>query len=112
MLPTRGANQGENRREAAAPAREVCLEAQQQIAAQGTPDLPADGIGAMSEKAGELEGLLDLFEEHFDIPAQTVEVGYAARVPVHIVGEEFHFALEPHLVLGGRLPSPVLCLVH
>ena len=47
MLPTRGANQGENRREAAALAREVCLE--------------ADGVGDMSEKAGELEGLLDLF---------------------------------------------------
>jgi len=93
-LPECRANQGEKPSEAAGPTREECLKAQQQVAKQGAPNLPANGIGAVSEKVSELKGLLDLLEEDLDVPARAVEVGHAARTPVHVIGEKFHFPLD------------------
>src|ERR1035437_6202714 len=93
-LPKTRANQSEKPGEAASPARKECLVAQQQVAKQSTPDLPAHSIGTVAEKIREFEGLLDLFEEHFDIPATTIKVGDTARAPLHIVSQELHFPLD------------------
>jgi len=92
-LPKSGANQSEKPGEAASPARKECLIAQQQIAKQCTPDLPAHSISAVTQKICKLEGLLDLLEEHFDIPATTIKIGDTARAPLHIVCQELHFPL-------------------
>ncbi len=81
-LPKSRADQSEKPGEAASPARKECLIAQQQVAKQGTPDLPADGVGTVTEKVRKFEGLLDLLEEHFDIPATTIKVGDTARAPL------------------------------
>lgn len=40
--------------------------AQQHVDQQRSPNLPADGVGAVADKAAELEGLFDQLEEHFD----------------------------------------------
>lgn len=76
------------------PRREERLEAQQQIAEQGAPDLPTDGICTVAQKVGEFEGLLDLLEKDFNGPAGTVKIGNAAGALVHIIGEEFHLSLD------------------
>ena len=39
--------------------------AQQHIDEQRRPHLPADGIGAVAQEVGQLEGLLDLLEEGY-----------------------------------------------
>ena len=94
MLPKRGAKEGEKAGEAACPTREIGLEAQEQIAKQGAPDLPAHGIGAVAQKIGQLECLFDLLEEDLDGPARAVKIGHTAGTPVQIVGEELHLALD------------------
>src|SRR5690606_2898785 len=93
-LPKGGTNQGKYSSKATGPARRPGLEAQKQIAKQGTPNLPAYGIGTVTEKIGELEGLFDLFEEDFDGPPGTIEVGHAPGTPFHIVGKELHLAFN------------------
>ena len=65
-LPKSRANQSEKPGEAASPARKECLIAQQQVAKEGAPDLPAHCISTVPEKIREFERLLDLLEEHFD----------------------------------------------
>lgn len=55
------------------PLADVRRVAQQHIEQQRGTHLPADGVGAVTEEVTELECLLHLFEEHFDVPAGTVE---------------------------------------
>jgi hypothetical protein len=55
--------------------------------------LPSHGVGVVTQEVGELEGLFDLLEEGFDRSTAAVKVGHALRAPLHVVGEEFHFAL-------------------
>ena len=93
-LPKSRANQGEKPGKAASPARKERLIAQQQVAKQGTPDLPAHSISTVTKKIREFESLLDLLEEYFDIPATTIKVGDAACAPLHIVCQELHFPLD------------------
>ncbi len=49
----------------------------------------------MPQEVGEIERLLDLLEEHLDLPAAVVEVGHAGGRPFHVVGEELHLAFLP-----------------
>jgi len=62
----------------------------EQMDQQPHPDLPPNGIGAVAEKVGELKRLLDLFEEHLDIPAAAVELSDRPRAPLQVVGHEDH----------------------
>lgn len=94
MLPKSGANQREYPGEAADPARNPGLEAQQQIAKQGTPNLPAHSISTVAQKVSQLESLFNLLEEDFDFPAGAIEIGHAAGTPIHVVGEELHLTLD------------------
>lgn len=54
------------------------------------PDLPPNGVGAVAEEVGELKRLLDLLEEHLDIPAAAVEFSDRPRAPLQVVGHEDH----------------------
>ena len=46
---------------------------QQHVDQQRAPYLPAHRVGRVSQKVSELQGLLNLFEKHFDLPACFVE---------------------------------------
>jgi hypothetical protein len=52
---------------------------------QCCPNLPSDGVLAVSDKSCELEGLLDLLEEDLDGPAGLIEIGDRAWRPIQIV---------------------------
>src|SRR5450631_1240322 len=53
----------EESREAMRPFRNITQVTQQHIHQQGDPDLPAHGVGVVAEEVGQLQCLLDLFEE-------------------------------------------------
>ncbi len=72
FLPQRAAQEREEAGEAVAPRGQEGLVAQQQIAQGSAPDLPAHGVGAVTQEVGELEGLFDLLEEGFDRPTAKV----------------------------------------
>lgn len=93
-LPECGADQCEKPRKATSPTREESLEAQQQIAKQSRPDLPANSISTMAKEIGKFERLLDLFEEDLNGPTGAVEISYAAGTPLHVVREEFHLTFN------------------
>src|SRR5882672_8924094 len=69
FLPQRRAQQRKEPGEAVAPLAEPGAEAQQEIQQQCRPYLPAHRVGRVAQKVGQLERLLDLLEEHFDLPA-------------------------------------------
>ncbi len=64
------------------------MRAQGHVEQECRPELPADGLLAVTQEVAELEGLFDLLEEHFDAPARLIEVAYAAGTPFEIVGDE------------------------
>jgi len=79
------------------PAMEQRLEAQRHVEPERQPDLPAQSVGAVADKVAQLQGLLDLLEEDFDLPAAAVEIGHGRRRPREIVGEKLqhrHHAVE------------------
>ena len=47
----------------------------------------------MAQKAAQLQRLLDLLEEHLDLPAALVKLGDARRRPFQVVRQELHLAL-------------------
>lgn len=69
--------------------------AYQQVGQQTGPDLPAHGISVMAEKVGQLHGLLDLLEEHLDVPSATVEFGHGPGAPGEVVGQELQLPIFP-----------------
>ena len=105
--PERRAAHRPQPRKAPRPAAHMREVAQQHIAQQRAPELPAHGIGAVAQKVGQLQGLLDLLEEALDLPAAPVEFGHAARGPREVVGEENHLPLPAiHLHPGHHAPQP------
>jgi len=70
----------------------------------------------MSQKAAELEALLDLFEKHFDVPAAAIEITHRARTPHKVVGDQHHhspFIVDFHPGLNPPDPHAfVLSLEH
>src|SRR5208282_2421315 len=95
VLPECRADQGEEPGEAVIPLSEPGAEAQQDISQQGGPDLPFDGIGAVAQEVGQLEGLFEFLEECFDAPAAAIEVGNGLGAPNEMVGQENHFTRFP-----------------
>src|SRR5512137_1914351 len=81
FLPQGRAQQGKEAGETVRPLAEPGAEAQQNIGQERGPDLPLHGVGAVAEEVGQLEGLLDLLEEHLDLPAAAVKVGDGLRAP-------------------------------
>ena len=62
-----------------------CHEAQQQVRQQCSPDLPAHGVLVMAEEIRQLEGLLDLLEEHLHTPAALVKLADGEGRPFKVV---------------------------
>src|ERR1017187_4945486 len=74
FLPERRAEQGEEPGETVAPASQPGAEAQQHISQQSRPDLPAHGVGGVTQKVGQLQGLFEFLEEGFDAPTAAIEI--------------------------------------
>ena len=93
------------------PSGEITQIAQQNVSQQRRPHLPAHRIGVVPQKIRQLQGLLDLLEKHFDLPAAAVEVGDGARAPLQVVGQKHHLPFHvldlhqrhhpPHQLRGG-----------
>ncbi len=47
----------------------------------------------MTREVGGLGGVFDLLEEVSERPTAALKAGHALHTPLHVVGEEFHFAL-------------------
>jgi hypothetical protein len=71
--PQNGSDNGEQSGKAVLPGMREGQIADQQVSQQSGPDLPLNRIGIMTKKVGQLNGLLDLLEKHFDIPSAPVE---------------------------------------
>jgi len=96
-VPSERAHESEQPSEAVRPAMKECLETQQHVEQQSGPDLPAHGVGTVADEVAQLQGLLDLFEEHLDLPAAAVKVGDGGWGPLEVVGQKRHhhlFAVE------------------
>lgn len=89
-VATSGAQEAKEPGEVVHPAAGPSEEAQQDKDEQSHPDLPVDGVGAVAEEVGQLQGLLDLIEERFDLPAATVQIGDTGVAPYEVIGEELH----------------------
>ena len=106
FLPQGRAQQRKEPRETVAPLAEPSTETQQHIGQQRRPHLPAHGVGRVAQEVRQLEGLLELFEEHFNLPAAPVEVGDGLRAPRQVVGQENHLAdFTVHLDPGHDAPQ-------
>jgi len=60
----------------------------QQVSAQGAPDLDAHSVGRIAEEAVQAQVLLDPPKEQFDLPAAFVQQGDGQRGQVELVGDE------------------------
>ena len=84
--------QGEEPGERVIPAAHHAQKAHQDVEQQRGPDLPADRVGTVAQEIAQLQALLDLFEEHFDLPAAAIQIGHTAGAPREIVGQKLHLA--------------------
>ena len=60
----------------------------EQINGNGDPDLGANGVGPGAVKGFDAQMLLDPFEEEFDLPAATIELGDGQRRNGEVVGQK------------------------
>ncbi len=74
--PERRSQQREEPGKRVAPAAHHAKKAHQDVKQQRRPDLPADRVGAVAQKIAQLQALLDLFKEHFDLPAAAIQIGH------------------------------------
>ena len=74
--------------------------AQKQMHQQSHPHLPAHGVGAVAEEVRKLKCLLDLFEEHLDVPASPVKADDFLLTEAHIRADD------------GNPILPILTITH
>ena len=91
--PERRSQQREEPGERVAPGADHAQKAHQDVEQQRRPDLPTDRVGAVAQEIAQLQALLDLLKEHFDLPAATIQISHTAGTPMNIVGQELHLAL-------------------
>src|SRR5258705_5556024 len=75
------------------PATDHAEKAHQDVEQQCRPDLPADRICAVAQEIAQLQALLDLFKEHFDLPAAAIQISHTGGAPLEIVSQKLHLAL-------------------
>src|SRR5690242_17113732 len=66
FLPKGRAQQCKQTDETVAPATDKGAKAQQHLHQQRRPDLPAHGVGIVSQEIGQLQTLFKLFKKYFD----------------------------------------------
>src|ERR1700751_2767535 len=90
--PERGSYQREEPRKGVVPAAHHAQKTHQDVEQQRRPDLPTDRVGAVAQEIAQLQALLDLFEEHFDLPPTAIQIGHTAGAPTEMVGQKLHLA--------------------
>ena len=70
----------------------LAYDGDQRINTDGNPDLGFDSVFGVAVKAFDVEVLFDPFEEEFDTPAGTIELGDGESGQIKVVGEEDEFA--------------------
>ena len=98
FLPESGSDEREETRKAVIPSAEESLVLEQDVGEESGPDLPAPkafGVGVVAQEVSKLEGLLDLFEESFDLPATAIPIGHGCGAP---------WQKCPRLILRSSLP--------
>src|SRR6516162_8374522 len=91
--PERRSQQSEEPGKRVTPAADHAHKAHQDVEQQCRPDLPANRVGAVAQEIAQLQALLDLLKEHFNLPAATIQISHTASAPPHIVGQKLHLAL-------------------
>src|SRR6201987_4735198 len=91
--PERGSYQREEPGERVVPAAHHTQKTHQYVAQQCRPDLPADRVGAVAQEIAQLQALLDLFKEHFDLPAPAIQISHTGGAPLEVVSQKLHLAL-------------------
>src|ERR1019366_706125 len=90
-----------------APLTYPSAEPQEHIGQERCPYLPAHRIRIVSQEIGQLEGLFDLFEEHFDLPPAPIQINNRLRTPFQVVRQKLHLPPLPiHLDQGHYPPYP------
>src|SRR5712672_2010047 len=84
--PERGAQQREEPGKGVIPATDHGQKAHQHVEQQGRPDLPADRVCAVAQKITQLQALLNLFKEHFDLPSAAIQISHTGGAPLEMVG--------------------------
>lgn len=91
----------------------------QEVGADGRPDLGADRIGRAPQKVAQPQVLLDPAEKQFDLPAATVEQAERLRGQIKAVGEEddrepvfFVVGLDPAQRRFEAPPGPLGLQLH
>src|ERR1700722_12633577 len=75
------------------PATDYAEKLHQYVEQQCRPDLPADRVCAVAQEIAQLQALLDLFKEHFDLPAATIQISHTGGAPLQIVSQKLQLAL-------------------
>src|SRR5271156_3709036 len=75
------------------PATDYAEKAHQDVEQQRRPDLPADRVGAVAQEIAQLQALLDLLKEHFNLPAAAIQIGHTDGAPLQIISQKLHLAL-------------------
>ena len=91
--PERGSQQREQPGKGVIPATDHAEKTHQDIKQQCRPDLPTDRVCAVAQEIAQLQALLDLFKEHFDLPAAAIQISDTAGAPLEIVRQKLHLAL-------------------
>jgi hypothetical protein len=76
FAPDRRTQQREESGEGVIPATDHGQKTHQDVKQQRRPDLPAYRVGAVAQEIAQLQALLDLFKEHFDLPAAAIQICY------------------------------------
>src|SRR5271156_3338355 len=93
FAPECGSQQREEPGKRVAPAAKDAKKPHQDVEQQRRPDLPADRVGAVAQEIAQLQALLDLFKEHFNLPTAAIQIGHTGGAPGEIVSQKLHLAL-------------------
>ena len=86
------------------PLAQPCHVTHQHVHHQRHPDLPPYPVGRVADQVAQLQGLLQLLEEHLHLPPRPVQLRHRAGRPPKVVRQEHHLPiLAVHL---HRRPDP------
>ena len=94
-VPERAAHERRQPGEAQSPQRKIPQVAQKEMREQSDPNLPLDGVLAVADEVVDLAGLLEFFEERFDVPTVAIYFSHGSRGPLQVVRQKHHLLHLP-----------------
>ena len=104
LQPHPAAHDPDETGEALRPRGQELRVVQEHVDEKPDPDLPLHRVLVVADEVRELERLLELLEEHLDVPPSAVELADRLRRPVEVVRQEHHVVL-PAVQLHDREDS-------